>query len=865
MNRKDRRAAGKHRTAGTSGGLASPELASVFAAAVRAHQAGHLAEAEAGYRQVLALAPDHPASLYYLGIVAQQTGHHAAAVDLIGKAIRINDRNPEWRYHLGLALHALGRLDEAATHYRRAISLAPDYGAAHMNLGNVLDQQGQPDAALACYERVRSLQPNAAVAHYNIANVLARQGRLDDAAANYRRAIEADANLAEAWNNLGNILKEQGKMEAAADHFRRALALRPDLADAHSNLGALLAASGRFDEAVAHLRRAVEVDASLVEAHNNLGNVHLARGQLDEARAEYQRAVELQPGFAEGYENLARVLIARGEPDAALALLRRVFGLRESEAAKALVVHCLKALRTTPAGDVRDLVLRALSENWGWAHDLEEIAARAVKENGAVGACIERAAQAWPRRLTADELFGSSGLSPVAADDLLVMLLRSALVADLALERFLTSVRAVLLEMAETRQAQALSSTELRFACALAQQCFTNEYVFAVEEREQARVEEMRQAIETALDAGAEIGPWHLAAVASYVPLHALQGASRLCGRSWPEPVSALLRQQIEEIARERDLRARIPCLGTIANETSRLVQQQYEENPYPRWVRPAPAQGRVRLADYLREKFPRASFEDFAAIAAHDVLIAGCGTGRQAIETAQRLADARVLAIDLSRASLAYAARKTSEMGLDNIDYAQADLLELPSAGRTFDLIEASGVLHHLADPAAGWRALLSVLRPGGVMFVGLYSRLARQDVGAARAFIADRGYGSSADEIRRCRQALVADEGGDLARKLARMGDFWTTSSCRDLLFHVQEQQTSIGEIDAFLAEDELEFLGFELDPSVLQRFRSRFPGEGAAADLANWDAFEREHPRLFLGMYQFWLRKRVAGTAN
>ena len=118
------------------------------------------------------------------------------------------------------------------------------------------------------------------------------------------------------------------------------------------------------------------------------------------------------------------------------------------------------------------------------------------------------------------------------------------------------------------------------------------------------------------------------------------------------------------------------------------------------------------------------------------------------------------MLAIDLSLTSLAYALRKTRELGIGNIEYAQADILKLDTVGRSFDLIESSGVLHHMADPFAGWRTLLSVLRPGGVMAVALYSEIARADIVKARAFIAERRYGSSADDIRRCRQEIVAHE---------------------------------------------------------------------------------------------------------
>ena len=78
-------------------------------------------------------------------------------------------------------------------------------------------------------------------------------------------------------------------------------------------------------------------------------------------------------------------------------------------------------------------------------------------------------------------------------------------------------------------------------------------------------------------------------------------------------------------------------------------------------------------------------------------VLELGCGTGRNAIETAQRFQGARVLAVDLSRASLAHAARKSRD--LPTIEYAQADLLELGALDRRFDLIEAETALKDAED----------------------------------------------------------------------------------------------------------------------------------------------------------------------
>ena len=104
-----------------------------------------------------------------------------------------------------------------------------------------------------------------------------------------------------------------------------------------------------------------------------------------------------------------------------------------------------------------------------------------------------------------------------------------------------------------------------------------------------------------------------------------------------------------------------------------------------------------------MRNQFPFAPFRQLGKHNDLDVLVAGCGTGQHSIETAQRFSGAKVLAVDLSLASLGYAKRKTHELGLANVDYAQADILELGKLDRRFDLIEAMGVLHHLREPWHG------------------------------------------------------------------------------------------------------------------------------------------------------------------
>lgn len=95
----------------------------------------------------------------------------------------------------------------------------------------------------------------------------------------------------------------------------------------------------------------------------------------------------------------------------------------------------------------------------------------------------------------------------------------------------------------------------------------------------------------------------------------------------------------------------------------------------------------------------------------------------------------------------------------------------------------------------------------------------------------------------------------------------DFFSISVCHDLIFHVQEHRMSVAEIAAFLRQNRLTFLGFEFEneDDVLNAYRRRFPGDSAAIDLSNWQAFEEENPRPFFRTYLFWVQKTVSAGAR
>jgi len=86
----------------------------------------------------------------------------------------------------------------------------------------------------------------------------------------------------------------------------------------------------------------------------------------------------------------------------------------------------------------------------------------------------------------------------------------------------------------------------------------------------------------------------------------------------------------------------------------------------------------------------------------------------------------------------------------------------------------------------------------------------------------------------------------------------DFYSTSTCRDLIFHVQEHRLQLDTIAQFLDNHQLKFLGFDIERGVLESYKNRFPDDPSASNLKYWHMYEQENPHTFTSMYQFLVQK-------
>jgi tetratricopeptide (TPR) repeat protein/SAM-dependent methyltransferase len=701
-------------------------------------------------------------------------------------------------------------LQEAGDICRAALAMAPDHpGTLHM-AGLALALQHEPRQALPYLQRAAQLQPSTPEFLFDLAHLLRDMDELEEAASHYRRTMKLAPAWAAPWINLGSVLIDQGKPEEAIDLLQRGIKIFPG-------------------------------DADLANA---LGNALGRKGYHQEALTAYRQAALHAPARVDILHNQAYTLHTLGNHAGALALVTEGLRLSPGDVSlKMLAGSILQQYRPQhPTPDLSNLLSTALAEGWA--------------ETAALSSTGWHLLELDPEfsRAATDPGQWAEGGEFLPSHPLLLSLLRNGLVNHPHWEIRLTQLRKALLDDASA--SRPLSPDRFELAEALAEQCFHNEYLFAQTEDEENKIGTLAQRIsdgalpEEALQAA-------IAAYAAYRPLNTLPAAT-LLGESLLTPLAPLFQQQVFEPQEEARIAASLSSLTPIDPGLSHQVRQQYEENPYPRWktvplLRPVGSPNRT-----LAALFP--GHTPFSLPESPKILIAGTGTGLNAILTARRFPKADILAIDLSRASLAYAARKAKELGHANIRFAQADILNLNACPERFHIIESVGVLHHMDDTLGAWRILSELLVQGGVMKIGLYSRLGRSDLKPLQERIHNQRLSGTPREIRAMRaQALASDAPPHWAAVTARH-DFYTLSTCRDLLFHVHEREFDLGDIARMVEALKLQFLGFELsDPTALRSYQEAHPNDPGRSDLKLWHHWEQTHPAQFSGMYQFWVRRQ------
>jgi 2-polyprenyl-3-methyl-5-hydroxy-6-metoxy-1,4-benzoquinol methylase len=609
----------------------------------------------------------------------------------------------------------------------------------------------------------------------------------------------------------------------------------------------------------------------------------ISQGNDAEALSLLRQSIDVTPSTNTEFIRLAQILVHLRHTDEALAICRT--GLTHSTTDPEL--NSLAADLLIQSGHTREAVpllytatMRA-PENWlhwhrlgellqitciapddkvrKWLHKaLEQPAirtseiARSVASTLCMDADIAALLYQCRNNTFPEDTDLDDKLARLGSDTLLLKLMESVYIPWTPLEQLFTDLRRVLILRTSFHMP---SPYMLRFCAALAVQSFLTDYAWHTSEEELIVVDNLIERLSryTGTADRDPVLPFFLTMIGAYVPLHKLDQVNQIVNIQWHESVSSLIRIQIKEPQEEYHLQSQIPRLTPISDTISNSVRAQYEENPFPRWHHAGMSTHPVSFQRLMH--MIGGTVSDDPSFSTPDVLIAGCGTGQQAVTAACNYMNARILAIDLSLTSLGYAARRTRALGIENVKYYHGDLTELGKVNKKFHVIECTGVLVCVDDPLGAWKTLVDILHPGGLMYIALYSEAARRKVVMAREQIAREGYTPSTDDMRRYRRYILDLPDDHPLASLRIVKDMYNISELRDFLFHVKEHRFTIPQISEMLDDLHLQFLGFNINTNA---YRRRFPDDVSMTSLKNWHTFEQDNPGTFFGMYQFWVQK-------
>jgi len=200
-------------------------------AALAAHKAGRLAEAEAAYRALLAEAPGDAEANHLLGVLCQQTGRLAESRQRLEAVVAEHPDHAAAHNNLGITLQNLGDSEGAMAAYRRAVALAPGYVEARHNIALIATEARDYPLAEAELAAALPHAPDMPELRLALGNVHLGSGRLDLALAAYQSLLDIDPDHAIGHNNIGMIFARLGYPRAAIARYDRALALDPSYAE----------------------------------------------------------------------------------------------------------------------------------------------------------------------------------------------------------------------------------------------------------------------------------------------------------------------------------------------------------------------------------------------------------------------------------------------------------------------------------------------------------------------------------------------------------------------------------------------------------------------------------------------------------
>ena len=743
--------------------------------------------------------------------------------------------------------HIKGNLDEAEKGY--IAFLRNGYSDADIisNYALICEEKGENEKAIRLYEKCAKSFPNHIYSKLNLSFLYYKLNQLEIAEIIIEEAIQLKPSLPNGHCIRGLILKGLDKYDESRLSLEKAIELDKNYFDAYINLGLLNKDSNKYNEAEEYYLKALEINNKSAIAHLNLGACYKEKQDLDKAILHTKMAIEIDNKLENCYLNLATIYNQIGDYKKSLSLTKKELLLhKHSELSYQLISELIKKgeVLNTSEKDNRELLKNLLNR--------KDISHRELFGN--LNSLISKEILE-ELSILESKLYENNKFNILIKNKELVKALSLLIFCSPLWEKVLGNIRKnILLNYTEKDK---ISNSIFNFIIGLGSQCFLNEYVYYISTEEKDKLKELKTIINNNKNQD-----YKLAIISCYQSLSSINDEIINLNTYIPnkKEFNNLLNLQFKELNAEKKISKGIKKIGNIKDSTSKEVKNQYELNPYPRWRYNSFAkENKLNFLSVINSEISPNTIKPNSVQLTNkkiNILIAGCGTGIQIIE-ASRYSNCEITAIDLSNSSISYAKRKVDEYGLKNINFIEMDLLELTSLNKRFDLIECSGVLHHMNEPSKGLSNLFDVLEPEGFLKLGLYSKYAREEILKARKLIKEKDIKPNIDGIRNFRNDLLNGEIKEV-NEISNWSDFYSTSMCRDLCFHTHENCYTLIEIKNMLKVSNLEFLGFTLSKEIRDKYQIDNKDKDSLKNLELWDKFEKLNPNSFREMYQFWSRK-------
>ena len=282
-------------------------------------------------------------------------------------------------------------------------------------------------------------------------------------------------------------------------------------------------------------------------------------------------------------------------------------------------------------------------------------------------------------------------------------------------------------------------------------------------------------------------------------------------------------------------------------NPRADLVAHQYEK-----WQYPEPIQNLETWLSGSWQWFDpshahRILWPDRPLQADLDILIAGCGTNQAAVFAYTNRAS-KVVAIDVSQPSLDHSKYLKDKYALKNLELRLLPIEEVPTLKQDFDLIISTGVLHHLAEPKVGMKALADVLRPDGVAAIMLYARYGRAGVEMMQAIFREMGLGQDDESLRMVKATIASLAASHPVKGYVSIApDLAFDAGMVDTFLHGRDRSYTVEDCLDLVSSAGLEFQDWFLKtsyypPTLTEPGNEFFAAINQLPDAKMWSAMER-----------------------